>query len=317
MEEEIKVSEAPAELTPEATGGESSADSRRAEIEKLVMESNDAPPEKTEDLEAGKEPKAEEKPAEVEEDPVEKIKKSVQKRIDKVVAQKKSVEEELAETKAELERLKSGQKPQEVPKDDTPPTPEQVEAYIAQMQEEGKWKEAAAATRYLVKLEKEIALKEVESAQEKTRKESEAVSNRQLQEWAELQRDYEVYTAGGAIDSKHDLTIANQNGLLYKTALALYNDKELHARKYNDSNVIQGFRRAAADAFREIHNKGLIKTPKGESQVPRTQRVALAEPGAEASEEISLPAQSLSGPDMVREEIKNREKNRYVRRIPQ
>jgi len=319
MTDEIKAPEAPV-VQPEAPADEPLIDNRRAEIEKLVIAENENVPEPAPVPETEK-PKEEVKGEEPSEDPVERIKKSVQKRIDKVVAQKKSVEEELAETKAELERLKANPKV-EVPvekKDDTPPTPEQVEAYIAKMQEEGNHKEAAAAIRYLVKLEKEEALRVAKEEQERAQREAEAQKTRQLQDWTNLCRDYVVYDSTGNPDPKSDMSLQNQNGLLYKTALSLYNDKELHADFYNDSNVIQGFRRAVADAYRELHQQGLVnKTPKGETVIPRNPRQVLAEPTAEIVEDTPVNnSNSLSDADKVREEIKARNKNRFLRKIPQ
>jgi beta-glucosidase-like glycosyl hydrolase len=240
----------------------------------------------------------------------------VQKRIDKVVAQKKSAEEELAEARAEIERLKAKVEAPEAPKptqDDTPPTPEQVEAYIAKMSEEGNHKEVAAATRYLIKLEKELAMKEIEARQNETQTKAEAIKQKQLNDWANLSRDYVAYDENGAVDLKSDLNLSNQNGLLYKTALSLYNDKELHRDFYNDPDVIQGFRRAVSDAYREIHQQGLI-TPKGNTVVPRSPREVLADPSADTIEEpTQTTPNSLSDAEKVREEIKARSKNRFKR----
>lgn len=314
MEKEIEAPEAPV-VIHEATADEPLIDNRRAEIEKLVIAENETIPQlesEPAELPVKETPKEE---AKVEEsDPLEKIKKSVQKRIDKVVAQKKSVEEELAETKAELERLKASPKTEKtLPEDTTPPTPEQVEAYIAQMQEEGKHKEAAAAIRYLVKLEKEEALKSVREEQNKAQKESDSQKEKQLSDWTDLQKDYLVYTEDGKIDSRSELNLSNQKGLLYTTALALYNDKELHSKFYDDQNVIQGFRRAVSDAYREIHQQGLI-APKGEKVIPRNPRAALAEPDTEVAEETPPTfSNSLSDAEKVREEIRARNKNRFKR----
>ena len=314
-EQEVKVTEAPEpEEKVEAPADEPLIDNRRAEVEKLVTASHleisegETSPKKAEE-------KKEEKPEEL--DPIEKIKKSVQKRIDKVVAQKKSVEEELAEAKAELARLKSFES-KTPEKSDAPPTVEQVEAYIIKMREEGNTKEEVAAMRYLIKLEKDQALKEVREEQTKAQKAEEEAKARQLQDWTALQNDYVDYTSEGKPNPKSDLTLANQNGLLYKTALSLYNDKELHADYYNDPDIIQGFRRAVADAYREIHQQGLVQSPKGEAlkQSLRISRDVLAEPGTELSDETPEAGtlKPLSDADKVREEIEARRKNRYVRK---
>ena len=317
MTEETKVPEAPVdEVKPEAPA-ESLIDNRRAEIEKLVIAENDSEPAPTEVApveEKTEEPAKDD--ATVSDDPIERMKKSVQKRIDKVIAKSKSVEEELAETKAELERLKNGTKtPETTPttKDDAPPTIEQIEQYIIKMREEGNVKEEIAATRYLIKVEKELAIKEVTEAQNKTQKEAESQKTKQLNDWTMLSKDYET------ADPKDELNLSNQNGILYKTALALYNDKELHKDFYDNSDVIQGFRRAVADAYREIHQQGLIKTPKGVDIIPeRVKRQVLADPSTDSSEEVAQPnnTNSLSDAEKVREEIRARNKNRFVRKIP-
>ena len=320
MTDDTKVPEAPVVETPKAPEGESFLDNRRAEIEKLVITQNETfpEPEVVSDVPATPEaPKEELKP---EVDATERIKNAVQKRIDKVIAQKKSVEERLAEAEAELERLKSTPALPETPvqpaaKDDAPPTPEQVEAYIAKMSEEGNHKEVAAATRYLIRLEKELAIKEVEEKQNQTQKQADETKARQLADWTALQRDYISYDDAGKPDTKSDLTLANENGILYKTALALFNDKELHADHYNDPNVIQGFRRAVADAYREIHQQGLLKnTPKGDVALPRSPRMALADPSAEVIEDSPAPtSNALSSAEKVRAELLARKKNRYAR----
>jgi len=317
MVEETKVPEVPvAEVKPE-TPAESLIDNRRAEIEKLVIAENESSPVQTEVVpvvEKTEEPSKDD--AVVSDDPIERMKKSVQKRIDKVIAKSKSVEEELAETKAELERLKNGTKtPETTPttKDDAPPTVEQIEAYIIKMREEGNVKEEIAATRYLIKVEKDMAIKEVKESQTKSFKEAEAQKSKQLNDWTMLSKDYET------TNPKDELNLSNQNGILYKTALALYNDKELHKDFYDNSDVIMGFRRAVADAYREIHRQGLIKTPKGEVVIPeRKTRAVLADPSTDSSEEVAQPnnSNSLSDAEKVREEIKARNKNRFIRKIP-
>lgn len=319
MTDENKAPEAPVEeVKPEAPADGSLIENRRAEIEKLVQSENETVPENPDAPEPAKAEEPEEKPEpEKPEDPLERIKKSVQKRIDKVVAQKKTLEEELAETKAELDRLKA--RVPEPQSDDSPPTVEQVEAYIVKMREEGNVKEEVAAMRYLVKLEKEQALKEVRETQTKAQKEESAKKERELASWADLQRDYVAYDSVGNPDLKSDLTLSNQNGLLYKTALSLYNDKDLHADFYNDPNVINGFRRAVADAYREIHQQGLIKqTPKGQlTETRRVPRPVLADPDAEVVEDTAPQSVPLSDAEKVREEIRARKNNRYIRKLSQ
>jgi hypothetical protein len=308
--DEVKVPEVPVVVKPETPAEESLIDNPRAAVENAVIaEGQNVPAPEPEEV-VTPEPKVEE--PKVEDDPIKRIKDSVQKRIDKVIAKSKSVEEELAETKAELERLKNGTKaPETTPttKDDAPPTIEQIEAYIIKMREEGNVKEEIAATRYLIKVEKELAIKEVQETQTKAQREAEAQKEKQLNDWTMLSKDYET------TNPKDEMNLSNQQGLLYKTALALYNDKELHADFYNNSDVIQGFRRAVADAYREIHQQGLLKqSPKGEIVTEKKNpRMTLAEPSASESEEPSTPSisNSLSDAEKVREEIRARSKNRF------
>jgi hypothetical protein len=181
MEEATKVTETP--VTSEVSGSESIIESKRTAIEALVMAENANVTEET--VVAPTEVKVpDEVTTEESSDPVERIKKSVQKRINKVVAEKKSAEEELAEARAEIERLKATKpeapKETESPSDDKAVTPEQVEAYIAKMSEEGNHKEVAAATRFLIKLEKELALKEIEDRNQKVSQAEQAKKDKQL-----------------------------------------------------------------------------------------------------------------------------------------
>jgi hypothetical protein len=307
--DEVKVPEVPVVSKPETPAEESLIENPRAAVENAVIaEGGQILPVPEAEEEVKPEPKVEEPKAE--EDPIKRIKDSVQKRIDKVVAQKKSVEEELAEAKAELERLKT-KTPETTPttKDDEPPTIEQIEAYIIKMREEGNVVEEVKATRYLIKVEKELAIKEVTEAQTKTQREAESQKAKQLADWTALSKDYET------ADPKDEMNLSNQNGILYKTALALYNDKQLHADNYNNPDVIQGFRRAVADAYREIHQQGLLKAPKGEVAEKKSLRAMLADPSTQMEEvETSSPTTTLSDADKVREEIKSRNKNRYIKR---
>ena len=314
MANEIKVP-----VAPEATADESLIENPREKVEQAIVLENETPTVQIPDEVLETKEEVKEVKEEVVEDPLERIKKSVQKRIDKVVAQKKTAEEELAEARLEIERLKS--KPAEIvsPKDDNPPTPEQVEAYILKMREEGNAKEEIAATRYLIKLEKEMAIKAVKDEQAKANQEAKARADKQLSDWTNLNKDYVVYTQDGKPDIKSDLSLGNQNGLLYKTALSLYQDKDLHADFYNDPDTIQGFRRAVSDAYREIHQQGLLKTPKEGvvETLRKVNRQVLADPDATDADET--PTQStqadLSDADKVREEIKQRNKMRNSRKV--
>ena len=311
MVEETKVPVVP--IVSKTTADESLIENPREAVEKAVILENDETPHPVPDEE--EEPVKEEKKEVIEDDPLERIKKSVQKRINQVVAQKKSVEEQLIEAQAEIARLKSAPIVADK-KDNAPPTVEQVEAYILKMAEEGNKKEEVAATRYLIKLEKEAAIKEVEERQNKARQEAESIKTKQLNDWINLSKDYVVYDSNGKVDPKHDLNLSNQSGLLYKTALALYQDKKLHADFYNDPDIIQGFRRAVSDAYREIHQQGL--TPKeGVAEIlKRNPRIVLADPDATDTEENQSQSAgaNLSDAEKVREEIKQRNKIRNSRK---
>jgi len=312
--------------TPKVSADESIIDNPRAAVEQEVITFNETPdsPQEEPTVSTPKDESSEPKPESEEvTDPLEKIKKSVQKRIDKVVAKQKSAEEQLAEAQAEIARLKSANPTQTAPDkktDDTPPTIEQVEAYIVKMREEGNVKEEIAAQRYLIKLEKEAAIKEVEERQTKAQREAQAKAERENQALLDLAKDYVVYDDKGQPDMKSDLTLANQKGKLFEIAMGLYNDPELHKLYYNDPDRANGLRRAVADAYREIHQQGLIKTPKVERIVPVTRsRVSLAEP--DATEVDEAPTQTnpalLSDADKVREEIKARNKMRNSRKVSQ
>lgn len=299
---------------------------RRAEIEAAVEAANAEVPLRDIDVEADVKPEAktETEPKEEEAvDPVERIKRATQKRIDKLTAKTKSAEEELAELRIENERLRANPKQpeKEDPKDNTPPTLEQVRAYIALKREEGNHKEADAAVEYLIDLKKEQAIKEVRDEQTKAQTQTTAETARQNAAMKDLANDYVAYDTEGKPDIKSDMTLANQKGLLFKLAMDYFNDKDRHAERYNDPNVVNGFRRATADAYRDIMEHGRTnKTPKVElPDLRRNSRETLAEPGSDFSDEAptqSTASNNLSDAEKVREEIKLRNKNRYLRKIP-
>ena len=311
MVDDTKVPGTPDEVV-KTPADEPLIDNLRAAVEAKVIAENETPAEAVPDEEVKvEEKKVEEKEAQLSE--VDRIKAAVQKRIDKVVAKQKSAEEQLAEAQAEIARLK-GSPTQEVKKDDAPPTIEQVEAYIIKMAEEGNKKEEIAATRYLIKLEKEAAIKEVEDRQVKMKQEGEAKLQRENSALLDLAKDYIVLDDKGQVDMKHDLTLANQKGKLFEVTMALYNDPELHKLYYNDPDRAQGLRRATADAYREIHQQGLVaKTPKVEV-IDTRRRQVLADPEAvEIEETPNAPTPLLSDADKVREEIKQRNRMRNSR----
>ena len=254
MTDEVKVPE-----TPKVSADEAPLFvNPREVIENQVIAENETAPEQTTD-EVAPAPEVKEPVVPAEESEVDRIKKSVQKRIDKVVAKQKSAEEKLAEAEAELALLRS--KPQSAetptPKDNAPPTPEQVEAYIVKCREEGDVVNEVKATRYLIQLEKEQAIKEIEGKQKKVLTEATEKANQENQQLIDLAKDYVVLNDKGEADMKSDLTLANQNGKLFKVAMGLYNDPELRSQYYNDPNRAYALRRAVADAYRELHQKGM------------------------------------------------------------
>jgi len=317
MTDAVKVPETPVDT--KVSADESLIDNPRAAIENQVITENNTFDEPAPD-EAETPVVAKEAPEETPQlTEVERIKQAVQKRIDKVVAKQKSAEEQLVEAQAEIARLRANPNTSvaDKPKDDTPPTIEQVEAYIIKMAEEGNKKEEIAATRYLIRLEKEAAIKEVEDRQKAQVTEATARAQREATALNDLAKDYIQYDSNGQPDMKSDLTLANQKGKLFEVTMALYNDPELHKLYYNDPDRAMGLRRATADAYREIHQQGLIKTPKVDGvEVPkRTPRVALADPGATDVDDTPNPSPSnnLSDADKVREEIKLRNRARNSR----
>lgn len=303
MTDEVKVPD-----VPKTPADETLIYNPRAAIEAAVIAENDTP-DPVED-----EPAIEAKPDDVKPDEkvelsqVDKIKAAVQKRIDKVVAKEKTALERAEAAEAELARLKANPAQVIDKKDDTPPTLEQVEAYIIKMAEEGNKKEEIAATRYLIKLEKEAAIKEVEDRQTKIKLEGEQRVQRENDALLDLAKDYIVYDEKGQVDMKSDMTLANQKGKLFEATMALYNDPELHKLFYNDPDRANGLRRATADAYRELHQQGLVKTPKDSGlETKRVPRQVLADPDAVEIEDTPNPSPTLlSDAEKVREEIKAR-----------
>ncbi len=313
MADEVKVA-----VEPKVESTEKAPINPREAIENNVILENETVPDPIPDetVESKTVEKEEVKTQEVDE--FVQLKQSViDKRIGKEVAKTKSAEEKLAEAQAEIARLKST-KTEVVAekKDDTPPTIEQVEAYIIKCREEGNVKEEIAAQRYLIKLEKESAIKEVEDRQKNQQSEAQKKSQAESQALIELAKDYISYDDKGQPDMKSDLTLANQKGKLFTTAMALYNDAELHSQYYNDPDRALGFRRAVQDANRELHAQGLIKTPKADGIVTRRLTQQLADPEAVETEEVVQSSSNLlSDAEKVREEVKSRNKMRFPRRV--
>jgi len=313
-------------IDPKSPGevNEESTASRRESIETEVITENNTFPDVVTEEEPKPEVKEEVKEPEVKEPEKsfeDKVKEKVQKRIDKEVAKRKTLEEELAETRAELEKLKTHIKPEAKTEADSKrePTDAEVRAALKKAIEDGDVEFQVQITEYMAdrkaKAERAAALKEVEESQKKQTEEAQRLQA----DWNSLVMDYIVYDDKGNIDNSHELNLNNQNGQLYKTALALFNDKELRATHYNDANKVQAFRRAVGDAYREIHQHGLLKSaPKKvepissgedeESSKTKMRKVAsLAEPGSDFAEDTT-PVKTLSDTEKVIDEIKSRRK---------
>lgn len=282
-----------------------------------VLEETEAAPVPVKE-EAKVEPKREESP-----DPIERIRKETQKRIDKLTARSKSAEEELNELRAENERLKQlAQAPKEEQKKDkgtekAEPTIEQCEAALEKAIADGDSKFAAQITSYMTKL---VARQEREAAEkafnERNTKQTEA-QKKELADWTLLCKDYEPVTSDGKVDVNHPLNLANQNSMLYRGAMELYTNPQFNNR-YAGYDKVTGFRLATNDAHRIIMEQGLYKPVQpAAAKIVTRQNQILAEPDAEGGDEApSQTTEALSDADKVREEINQRNKMRQSRGIP-
>ena len=246
-------------------------------------------------------------------------KDNVQKRIDKVIAQKKSAEEELAEARAEIERLKQV-KPEEVKKEESkaPPTIDQIEAYIVQVEERldntdlssaersQLRKEKVAATRYLIQREKEDAITSLKAEQEAQQSSIQKKNESLLKEWVELANDYADRTDDGKLVETSDFNLNNKDSLLYRQAMEFY--KAGKDSRYKNESSVQGFRKAVIDAYNDITRSP--KPTQGDevsAGAELRKRAQLANPSSEVSDDAPLP-KNLSDTDVVTQEITRRQK---------
>lgn len=319
---EVAVPEAISQTAPEPVNP-------REAIEAALIAKNAEPyPLESDETEATPAPakdKAEEKQTQEElSNPSEKVKAEMLKRINKVTARAKSAEERLAELEAENQRLREGRESKEptaevkpTPSEKREPTMEECEAALEKAFAEGDHKFAAQVTKYMAELTAKSQRAEAEKAlNERSAKQTEA-QKKQLADWTNLCRDFEPTDAEGKVDMKHPLNLSNQQGLLYKTALDLFQDKDLKT-KYAGYDTITGFRLAVNDAYRGIMEQGLYKPVRetakvvGEERV--TRRQVLAEPDSDGDDSApSQPNVIMSDADKVREEIKDRQRNRLKR----
>jgi hypothetical protein len=249
------------------------------------------------------------------------IKAKVQKRIDKEVAKRKTLEEQLDETRAELALARQGKLPVESNKSDKTdvnrePTDSEISAALRKAREEGDVDFEVQIMNFVADRKAKAQRMEAEAQIRKSEQEAQNAQVRQQRDWETLVRDYLVYDDAGNIDNSSDMNLNNTNGKLYKTALALFQDKDL-AGNYADENKILGFRRAVHDAYRglietqsmkkeptiaETVNSGDFKSKAGVRKVTQ-----LAEPGSAGGEDVPSNApRTLSDAEKVTEEIKHR-----------
>jgi hypothetical protein len=320
---EVKEAEAKSPGTGE-TPEEKYVDNGRVAVEDVVIKENttfpDAVIEETpKPAETDpKEPVVEKEPERSIED---KVKEKIQKRIDKEVAKRKTAEEEAAELRAENERLKAQIKPEPKSEADAKrePTDAEVRAALIKAKQEGDTEFEVQILEFMAERKAKAERLAAEKAYEENQKKQSEDAQRLQSDWNGLVLDYIVRDDKGAEVKSHALNLNNQNSLLYKTALALFNDKELRASHYNDPNKVTAFRRAVGDAYREISQNNLhvkddpkkVVPDSGDELIPskpvRRNVAQLAEPGSETSEE-PVPVKILSDTDKVIDEIKNRRK---------
>lgn len=311
MPDEIKDAVVPV-VTPETAAAEPIIVNPREALESAVITENETIPDIVLDEPA---PVADAPEESKELSQVERIKQSVQKRIDKVVAKQKSAEEKLAEAEAEIARLRATPHTATEPVKDGDLSSEQIKNWMIQEAKNGTltMEQQTQALILLADAKEREAVKSVEDRQKKVTLESNAKAERESKALQDLAKDYIVYGADGQPDMKSDMTLANQKGKLFQTAIALYNDPELRAQFYNDPDRALGLRRAVQDANRELHAQGLV-TPKVEP-VGRINRQVLADP--DATEVVETPTNTalLSDADKVRAEILSRNRMRNSRQV--
>lgn len=325
MSEDKGTLETPQEAVPEAVTETSPVNPREAleaaviakneEVVPIESEETEAPSEPTKD-EAAAEPKLEESSSQA-----ERVKSEMLKRINKLTARSKTAEEEVAELRAENERLKrEGVKPEIKPEvgEKREPTMEECRKALTKAFSDGDYEFAAQITEYMAEAKAKAQRVEAEKVYtERQTKQSEA-QKKQLTDWSNLCRDYEPVTSEGKVDMKHPLNLSNQDGLLYKTALSLFKDKDLKS-KYEGYDTITGFRIAVNDAWRGIHEQGLYQPVNAKVvEASKRQTKTLASPDADGADDAPVAStnEQLSDADKVREELKHRQSIRNGRSAP-
>lgn len=251
----------------------------------------------------------------------EKLKAKIQKRIGKEVAKRKTLEEQIAEKDAEIERLRSERAtPKESGKpsegENKEPTDDEIKAALKKAREEGDVDFEFQILDYIserkAKREREEALKEINSNNKK--------SQERAQQWGEIVQDYSVVDDDGNEIKDHPLNLNNENSRLYKTAKALYADENLRKERYSRGSEMENIRRAVSDAYIELTKMGvgLRKEEKPKDDKPSVKermKKSLAEPGAAQEEptEPSGPPKPKNEEEKVQDEVVNRMKFRRER----
>lgn len=248
----------------------------------------------------------------------ERIKQKMEKRINKEVGKRKTLEERLEEAEKEVARLKEERENPKEEKEDSKnsePTEQQVRQYMVKMREEGNVEEEMAALDYLFKIREEAAIKRVQEEQNKQQMSVQEENTK----YQKLVQDYTVYDDNDNIVMNDDLNLANQDSKLFKTAMSLYQDTALKER-YSDSDKITGFRLAVSDAHQQLvqlERAGKIKLNSNKESTkitkeakPRDIASQLASPDADGASDEQPPKKSgnLSDVEKVKQEMIERAK---------
>lgn len=263
--------------------------------------------------------KAEAEPAQKPEtDDIDRLKQRVEKRIGREVAKRKSLEDELTETRQRLAELETQvqrtvigntedrvQQTKEVKTEkdeDREPTDQEIATALQKARVEGNVVFELEILKYLMDRTKKQAIQEQEALVKEQQKKQAEVNAK----FTQLVMDYTVFDDAGEIVADSPLNLNNKESLLYKTAVQLYKDPELN-RQFYTGDQVEGFRRAVGDAYRELVELGYERMPK-KAEKPQSESRAkkqLASPDAEAPDE---PAQvrSSTPQDEIALEMKRR-----------
>ena len=282
----------------------SERDKLRMDVEeKIVGEPAPLPPETTVTVQ-----EVEAKPKETEnEDATERLKAKIEKRIGKEVAKRKTLEEQLAEKDAEIERLKSGVQVEKKPEKE--PTLQEIAAALKKARDDGDTQFEVEILDYMAERKAKKERKEAEESYTKTQTQA---TERQ-RKWGEIVQDYTVTDDSGAEVKDHPLNLANPQSQLYKTANALYLDPELKKHRYSSGTEMENLRRAISDAYVELTKMGVSKKEtthevNNDGKTPKERlKTSLVEPSAAKEEsQPKAPAKPKNDQDKVLDEVKHR-----------